>query len=422
MSDEKQDENPPCEREPGFVLGNVEMDSTEFLLIRLQAMWKRWPHLPHARDKKKNKILERIGDWNEAKERREQSTYGSTPCDKKCLEEWRNHLNTGSTLFGPSVDPILPGFYLGNAIAAASRWVQDQEIVLRVRLREFSAMTPSELSKARYLAQGVRDLLVDVEDSSDAATELFSLMPEIWATLDDAYGARRIQPLWPFYPFWSSAVACVVGGPWQIPKAINDPVVAIANRATLRRLTKIRNENRVCRFTAKEIDAERQKLDHGAPKDNMEDVPTSSCNINNSRHGHVLVHCAAGLSRSATVVISWLMRRYQWNVQLAMAFVRSCRPIIHPNSSFMDYLRLQHIMMQVVQRWTWSHLARLVERAIDPCDISSSAFSRVSELKKGLKSSSHALEHYPFGKLVVSYVHPHPNNTTRTAHLAKLFD
>ncbi|CAG2103495.1 unnamed protein product [Medioppia subpectinata] len=57
--------------------------------------------------------------------------------------------------------------------------------------------------------------------------------------------------------------------------------------------------------------------------------------------GHsVLVHCRAGVSRSAAVVIAYLMRKRQLPFHDALELVRNCRPIIRPNEGFMDQLRL----------------------------------------------------------------------------------
>jgi protein-tyrosine phosphatase len=50
--------------------------------------------------------------------------------------------------------------------------------------------------------------------------------------------------------------------------------------------------------------------------------------------GSVLVHCFAGVSRSASVVIAYLMREHGLPTLDAMTYVRKRRPIIFPNPGF----------------------------------------------------------------------------------------
>ena len=54
----------------------------------------------------------------------------------------------------------------------------------------------------------------------------------------------------------------------------------------------------------------------------------------------VLVHCYAGRSRSAAIVIAWLMRRGGISLQAAWAQVSAVRPWIAPNEGFVR--QLQH--------------------------------------------------------------------------------
>eukprot|EP01103_Thecamoeba_quadrilineata_P008632 TRINITY_DN1836_c0_g1_i1.p1 TRINITY_DN1836_c0_g1~~TRINITY_DN1836_c0_g1_i1.p1 ORF type:complete len:401 (+),score=63.24 TRINITY_DN1836_c0_g1_i1:69-1271(+) len=52
----------------------------------------------------------------------------------------------------------------------------------------------------------------------------------------------------------------------------------------------------------------------------------------------VLVHCAMGISRSATIVIAYLMSTKKYTFEEAYEFVREKRPIICPNSGFREQL------------------------------------------------------------------------------------
>lgn len=46
---------------------------------------------------------------------------------------------------------------------------------------------------------------------------------------------------------------------------------------------------------------------------------------------NVFVHCYAGMSRSATVVLAYLMRNLQWPYEAALSFLRWKRSIVNPN-------------------------------------------------------------------------------------------
>lgn len=57
------------------------------------------------------------------------------------------------------------------------------------------------------------------------------------------------------------------------------------------------------------------------------------------KRGNVLVHCHFGVSRSATLVIAYLMEKYNLTLDEAFSYVRSRRRFINPNSGFMSQLR-----------------------------------------------------------------------------------
>ncbi len=54
------------------------------------------------------------------------------------------------------------------------------------------------------------------------------------------------------------------------------------------------------------------------------------------RQGHnVFVHCMAGISRSSTIVLYWLMQKFNMNLLEALSFLKQQRPIIRPNDGFL---------------------------------------------------------------------------------------
>ncbi|CAF0847187.1 unnamed protein product [Adineta ricciae] len=55
---------------------------------------------------------------------------------------------------------------------------------------------------------------------------------------------------------------------------------------------------------------------------------------------NVLIHCLAGVSRSATIACMWLMRRYKLSADVALKRLTAARPVVHPNLSFAAQLYL----------------------------------------------------------------------------------
>ncbi|KAK3242311.1 hypothetical protein CYMTET_47992 [Cymbomonas tetramitiformis] len=52
----------------------------------------------------------------------------------------------------------------------------------------------------------------------------------------------------------------------------------------------------------------------------------------------VLVHCAAGVSRSCTALVAYLMKHYEWSLEDALAKVKAKRRVIKPNPGFLSQL------------------------------------------------------------------------------------
>lgn len=56
----------------------------------------------------------------------------------------------------------------------------------------------------------------------------------------------------------------------------------------------------------------------------------------------VLVHCGAGISRSATIIAAYLMYSLKLDPESAIDMIRTVRPIVEPNEGFMEQLKVFH--------------------------------------------------------------------------------
>ena len=54
---------------------------------------------------------------------------------------------------------------------------------------------------------------------------------------------------------------------------------------------------------------------------------------------NVLVHCIAGVSRSVSMVLAYLIREHAMTYEQAYTLVKQRRKIIHPNDGFIDQLK-----------------------------------------------------------------------------------
>lgn len=58
----------------------------------------------------------------------------------------------------------------------------------------------------------------------------------------------------------------------------------------------------------------------------------------------VLVHCMAGISRSVSLIVYYLMKKYHLDFDNALQFVKNKRKIANPNNSFKLQLKLYHVI------------------------------------------------------------------------------
>lgn len=68
-----------------------------------------------------------------------------------------------------------------------------------------------------------------------------------------------------------------------------------------------------------------------------------------SEGSKVLVHCKMGVSRSASVVIAYAMKAYNWNFNLALEHVKKQRNCIKPNKNFLAQLETYNGMLDAMK-------------------------------------------------------------------------
>ncbi|CAH0482989.1 unnamed protein product [Peronospora belbahrii] len=64
-----------------------------------------------------------------------------------------------------------------------------------------------------------------------------------------------------------------------------------------------------------------------------------------TQHGRVLVHCTQGISRSATLIIMYLMRANNWSLVTAVNFAMASRGVVYPNQGFVKSLMVEEFRL-----------------------------------------------------------------------------
>lgn len=91
-------------------------------------------------------------------------------------------------------------------------------------------------------------------------------------------------------------------------------------------------------------------MDDGVPDQDilMQQSLTYADELLDAKHV-LLIHCAAGISRSSTVTIGVLMKREQKSWDEAESFVRARRPMIFPNPA------LKIAMLRTLKAWPYDN-------------------------------------------------------------------
>ncbi|KAM9324861.1 protein phosphatase Slingshot homolog 3 [Gastrophryne carolinensis] len=105
---------------------------------------------------------------------------------------------------------------------------------------------------------------------------------------------------------------------------------------------------------------------------------------------NVFVHCKMGVSRSASTVIAYAMKEYEWTLEEALKYVKERRSIVQPNSGFLRQLQTyQGILGASKQRhsYLWDpRSAPQISRYPSPPDSLSNLPSAPTQRKMNLRA------------------------------------
>ncbi|KAL9658352.1 hypothetical protein ABK040_015672 [Willaertia magna] len=74
------------------------------------------------------------------------------------------------------------------------------------------------------------------------------------------------------------------------------------------------------------------------------------CKLNN---GCILIHCQAGISRSTTFVLSFLMKYFKMNLQKSYSYVKSIRSVVNPNLGFIQRLIFYEKELELIAEFNY---------------------------------------------------------------------
>lgn len=82
--------------------------------------------------------------------------------------------------------------------------------------------------------------------------------------------------------------------------------------------------------------------------------------------GKIIVNCARGISRSATIVIAYLMFRYNLRLNQAFSMVSSLRPQVRPNTGFRNILGIYDLELEYARAFRLSQIRKINSKNNNP--------------------------------------------------------
>ncbi|KAJ6232259.1 dual specificity protein phosphatase -related [Anaeramoeba flamelloides] len=104
------------------------------------------------------------------------------------------------------------------------------------------------------------------------------------------------------------------------------------------------------------------------------------------KNNNVFVHCAAGVSRSGTVVVSYLMKSRNWGFETAFNYVKTKRSVVQPKVFFQRQLNLWKDLNYELEGTTSHH------KVYDQLKLINNVFKCFGPIEKPISETSQRFE------------------------------
>ena len=109
-------------------------------------------------------------------------------------------------------------------------------------------------------------------------------------------------------------------------------------------------DNTFNQFSLHLIDNEEQNIIHYFEITNFYIDNIVSKNISSDPHKNkILIHCICGVSRSVTILIAYIIKKYNYNPTDALELVKKHRSIANPNNNFMNQLWIYYNSLKKIK-------------------------------------------------------------------------
>ena len=133
-----------------------------------------------------------------------------------------------------------------------------------------------------------------------------------------------------------------------------------------------------------------------------------------SEDGNVLVHCMCGISRSVTIILAYMIKKYNYTYDDALKFIKDKKKSINPNDGFMRQLKKYEKLVTLVNS---KQASQPVLQTVQPMiQVSQLVFPSLQPLRS--QQSLQSLQSPQSQQLLQSVLNAHMDNSVEIAPLS----